>query len=245
MKRSQINSLIKEAINLFKKHGWQLPPFAFYRLEDWKEIMHDDGLKKQYSEIFERKLGWDVSDFGSGAFEKVGLLLFTMRNGVLNSDRLYAEKIMVQLPGQTTPFHYHWLKCEDIINRGGGDLVVKLYNAAVEDIKESNGLDKNWRDGIFADSDVEVQVSGRNLTLKAGSEVLLKPGDYIVLTPKIYHSFWALPEKEPVIVGEVSMVNDDEKDNRFLKKLPRFSKIEYDEPPIWLLVNEYERILEF
>ena len=31
--------------------------------------------------------------------------------------------------GQITPFHFHWLKMEDIINRGGGKWLIQLYRA--------------------------------------------------------------------------------------------------------------------
>jgi len=41
------------------------------------------------------------------------------------------------------------------------------------------------------------------------------------------------------LVGEVSRVNDDEKDNRFLDPIGRFPQIEEDEPSLYLLCNEY------
>jgi len=76
-------------------------------------------------------LGWDITDFGGGDFLKKGLLLFTMRNGNLYDDRYtkpYAEKYLIVEEGQVTPFHFHWKKMEDIINRGGGNLLVQVYN---------------------------------------------------------------------------------------------------------------------
>ena len=47
----------------------------------------------------------------------------------------------------------------------------------------------------------------------------------------------------PVLVGEVSMVNDDNLDNRFYEPIGRFPEIEEDEPPLYLLVGDYESIL--
>ncbi|MHA1339130.1 MAG: D-lyxose/D-mannose family sugar isomerase [Promethearchaeota archaeon] len=242
MKRSQINEYISKAINFFKKNNWSLPPFAFYTLEDWKKIMNDPILKEKNSEIIQKRLGWDISDFGSGDFLKTGLLLFTIRNGKIGSNRAYAEKIMIQRDEQMTPFHYHWVKCEDIINRGGGNLIVKVYNASEDDDYTPDG---QWQQGIFSDSDVDLLVSGQKIRVKAGTEIKLKPGDDIVLPPRIYHAFWGEKGKGWVLVGEVSMVNDDTKDNRFYNKLPRFSDIENDEMPRWLLVNEYENALNF
>lgn len=39
---------------------------------------------------------------------------------------LNAEKIMIVREGQVTPYHFHWYKMEDIINRGGGNLINKI-----------------------------------------------------------------------------------------------------------------------
>ena len=63
-----------------------------------------------------------------------GLVLFTIRNGnprnwETRTGKLYAEKIMLVEDGQITPMHFHWKKMEDIINRGGGQLALQLYNA--------------------------------------------------------------------------------------------------------------------
>jgi D-lyxose ketol-isomerase len=41
------------------------------------------------------------------------------------------------------------------------------------------------------------------------------------------------------MAGEVSSVNDDKTDNRFLEAPGRFPKIDEDEPPAFLLCSEY------
>ena len=114
---------------------------------------------------------------------------------------------------------------EDIINRGGGDLAVKLYNATPEE--------------ALADADVTVSIDGVSRTVSAGEVLLLKPGESITLVPYCYHEFWGVGER--VLVGEVSKVNDDASDNRFLAPIGRFPEIEEDEAPQYLLVNDYER----
>ncbi len=43
--------------------------------------------------------------------------------------KCYAEKIMHVRDAQVTPMHFHWRKREDIIDRGGGNLIVELWNA--------------------------------------------------------------------------------------------------------------------
>jgi hypothetical protein len=56
---------------------------------------------------------------------------------------------------------------------------------------------------------------------------------------RLYHKFWAERGKGKVLIGEVSAVNDDNKDNRFHKPIGRFPTIEEDEPPLHLLCSEY------
>ena len=135
----------------------------------------------------------------------------------------YAEKLLIVEDGQITPYHFHWSKMEDIINRGGADLIVKVYN--------STG------DGRFADTDVDIYMDGRHFTVAAGSTVRIKPGESITLQTGMYHSFWA--EGGKVLLGEVSKVNDDRVDNRFYESTGRFPEIEEDEKPLYLLGNEY------
>jgi D-lyxose ketol-isomerase len=43
-----------------------------------------------------------------------------------------------------------------------------------------------------------------------------------------------------VLVGEVSRVNDDQVDNRFYEPVGRFPTVEEDEPPLYLLMNDYQ-----
>lgn len=45
-----------------------------------------------------------------------------------------------------------------------------------------------------------------------------------------------------VLLGEVSMCNDDKSDNRFFEAVGRFPKIEEDEPAYRLLCNEYPAV---
>jgi hypothetical protein len=46
-----------------------------------------------------------------------------------------------------------------------------------------------------------------------------------------------------VLIGEVSLVNDDAKDNRFYAPVGRFPEIIEDVKPLHLLVNDYEKYL--
>ena len=220
MKRSEINAAIKDTIEWLEKLSVHLPPFAYWTPEEWATKGHE------YDEIRENMLGWDVTDYGRGDFAKVGLLLFTIRNGNIKNPKFakpYAEKMLISDVGQLSPNHFHWSKMEDIINRGGGTLMLQLWNS-----RENEELD---------DTDVTVHIDGRVCTIPAGGKVYLKPGESITLTPGLYHLFTA--ENEKVLAWEVSMVNDDLTDNRFYEQPARFTKIEEDEPVKYLLCNEY------
>ena len=222
MKRSEINQIILDGIKFFDEMKFKLPPFAYWSPSEWKEKNHE------YDEIRENKLGWDITDFGSGDFYKTGLFLFTLRNGGAdpqNQTKSYAEKIMIVRENQVTPYHFHWKKTEDIINRGGGNLMIKLYNST--------------KDGDFGSDPVMVHMDGRKFEVPAGTVLCLKPGESITLMPGQYHSFWGEPGCGQVLVGEVSECNDDASDNRFYEKIGRFPDIEEDEPPVYYLCNEY------
>lgn len=226
MKRSEINKIIENAILFFKEMNFHLPPFAFYSLSDWNKN------KKFSKEIFDLKLGWDITDFGGGNFFKKGLLLFTIRNGKLNSaeyPKNYAEKIMIVEEDQETPMHFHWNKMEDIINRDGGNLVVELYNSTIDE-KIDN-------------TEIQIKIDGIIKKIKPGGKVILSNGESISLPKLLYHKFYGEKGKGKVLVGEVSAVNDDEMDNRFYEDLGRFSKIDEDVLPNYLLCIDYEKFL--
>lgn len=218
MKRSQINQILQSAQAFFTQHQFHLPPWASWTEADWQ------GQGEACREVIDCQLGWDITDFGSGDFAQRGLTLFTVRNGKAGSSygKTYAEKIMVVDDGQETPLHFHFQKAEDIINRGGGKLLLQLWN--------SDGQ------GEKADTPVSVSIDGVRRTLEAGAVVSLAPGESICLTRGLYHRFWG---EGKVLVGEVSQVNDDFSDNRFYEDVGRFPSIDEDEAPWRLLVSDY------
>ena len=220
MKRSEINQLIEEAEAFFKEKNFILPPWAYWSPDKWQ------GMAETCSEIKENMLGWDLTDFGSRNFHIRGLLLFTIRNGNPQIDhKPYSEKIMIVEENQETPMHFHWKKMEDIINRGGGNLVIELYNSTADE--------------QLADTEVLVKIDGIVRKIAAGGQVILNPGESITLEKGMYHRFYGEGGKGKVLVGEVSAVNDDNTDNRFLEKLGRFPDIVEDIKPLHLLVSDY------
>ena len=221
MKRSEINAVIRRFEALLAEHRFELPPFCKFTPEEWESKGHE------YDEIRDNMLGWDVTDYGMGDYAHLGLALITLRNGNVHNPKYtksYAEKIIMCDAGQVSPMHFHWNKMEDIINRGGNDIHFTFYNPT--------------KDEQLADTDVEIFQDGRRYFVPAGSTVVLKPGESLSLYPYYYHEF-VIPEGGSVLIGEVSMCNDDNTDNRFLKPLGRFPTIEEDEAPYRLLCNEY------
>lgn len=226
MKRSVLNTIIAQAEEDFGRAGFYLPAFGQWSLEDWR-VRQLDG-----DPIRSCGLGWDVTDFGGRRFEEEGLLLFTVRNGILGStdagNRPYAEKIMISRQNQMTPLHRHVQKVEDIINRfplsPDAKLAIRLFG-----MHDDGSVDEN--------SSLVAHLDGEAREVAAGTVLLLAPGESITLFPGTYHAFWG--EGGGVVVGEVSTVNDDKADNFFAAPLARFSSIEEDAVPYRLLVNDY------
>ena len=230
MKRSKINGYLHAAVQFCERQNFHLPKWAYWSPADWAKAGHEA------DEIRDRQLGWDITTFGSDDYTKQGLLAFTIRNGELRDqpDRMvkdYCEKLLLVDEGQVTPTHFHWLKMEDIINRGGGRLILELWNAEpdTEQVDEVN--------------EVIVSIDGIERTVSPGEKVILEPGESITLPPFMYHRFYAAPGGGMVLGGEVSRVNDDARDNRFLQPLPRFPAIEEDEQPLFLLCTEYPPVI--
>ena len=132
--------------------GFHLPPFCSFTPEQWKQLGHE------YDEIRDNMLGWDITDYGLGDFDKVGFSLITLRNGNTKDQKLYpktyAEKLLYLKEGQYSPNHFHWYKMEDIINRGGGDLLIRVYQSLPDD-------------SIDYESDVTLHMDGVTYTVPA------------------------------------------------------------------------------
>ena len=223
MKRSEINRIIGEADALMRTHGFVLPPFAYWSPETFA------ARADEARHVIDARCGWDVTDYGAGRFEEMGLFLFTLRNGRLadldaGRGMCYAEKLLISKEDQLSPMHTHVVKAEDIINRGGATLVVELFGSDEEG-------------GFAADRGGSVACDGVRRDYAPGERLRLAPGESVTLMPGDWHAFWG--EGGTVLVGEVSTVNDDETDNVFREPIGRFATIEEDEPPLHLLVSDY------
>lgn len=223
MKRSRINDIIANADDMMRSYGFTLPPFAYWTPGDF--VDRKDAAKN----VIDARCGWDITDYGAGNYDKMGLFLFTLRNGRLSDlqrggGMCYAEKLLISRKDQLSPMHTHVIKAEDIINRGGATLVVELFGSDAQ--------------GQFAeDQGGTVFCDGIRHDFAAGEKLRLAPGESVTLMPGDWHAFWG--DGGDVLIGEVSTVNDDETDNLFREPIGRFANIEEDVDPTHLLVSDY------
>lgn len=229
MKRSEINKAIEYVIGKIDDFKLPLPPFAYYTPDQWRN------LETTEKELVDNMLGWDVTDFGTGDFMKVGLTVFVFRNGnFYNKEEYpkpYCEKLLYVRDGQILPYHFHWSKTEDIINRGGGDLEITIWQS-----DESEG---------FTDKDAIVTVDGKKVVVPAGGKIILKPGQSVTLLPYQYHMWQGVPGTGDVMLFEVSTSNDDNVDNRFYEPQDRIPTVEEDDEIKYLIFSDYKNYVKF
>ena len=98
MKRSQINAALREMEAMIREYRIALPPFCDFTPEQWQSLGHE------YDEIRDCMLGWDITDYGQGDFDRIGFSLITIRNGNRAMPEKYpkvdAEKLLYLKEGQ-------------------------------------------------------------------------------------------------------------------------------------------------
>ena len=191
MKRSEINKALKELEKMIADHQYYLPKFANFTPEEWKTKGHE------FDEIRDNMLGWDITDYGMGDFDKYGFSLFTIRNGNIKMKdkykKPYAEKFLYLKEGQYALNHFHWYKMEDIINRGGGNILIRVYNSLPDEEIDKEG-------------DVTVHIDGEVQVVPAGTQVKLEPGMSITIMQGMYHDFEVEPGTGPVLIGVMTTI---------------------------------------
>ena len=225
MKRSEIQQAISWAKDFLEQYHFALPMFADWTPEEWKS------RRKEAETIIRTMRGWDVTTFGSDDFNKMGAVLFTIRNGLPDGSAgcPYAEKLILMKEGQVLPNHFHKQKTEDIINRGGGVLLIRVHNSLPDGSVDREG-------------DVRILCDGIERFVPAGTEVEITRGNSMTMYPGLYHQFTPKPGCGDVIAGEVSSINDDHTDNFFEIDCLRFIPVEEDCPITVPLCNEYEAL---
>ena len=205
VKRSFIDARIDRMLELCGRHGVALPPFALWREADFRanpdaaRLIAERGARLERGRI----QAWPVRARGPDLVHAADGRLSRARR---RTGRLYAEKAMAAEDGQRAPHHYHVVKTEDIVNRGGARFVVELFKV------DAQGAPLKERFRALKDVNV--------LDLNPGDQVRLEPGESLTLEPFIAHAFWA--EGGAAVAGEVSLANDDTTDNYFLPPLRAF-----------------------
>lgn len=225
MKRSEINSCIKEATVIIEGAGIGLPGHASWGPEDWQQN------REAAVEMLRRGIGWNISDFGGGDYLKMGIVFYTVSNGVFDPatgmpvDQIYAHRYFILKEGQQIMTEHHHTKIEDIIVFAGAQLRVELHN-----VGPNEELDKT--------NDINIMRSGIWNSYKPGTVITLSRGERIRFEPIHYHRPWG--HGGTVLIEEVCMVTDDLKESRHLpaEKPMVFATIEEDEKPAYLLCSE-------
>ena len=218
MLRSEINQIIKKSKSYFNKNNFFLPAWSNWPLNEWKKNINFAKIAHQ------SQIGWDITDFGKNNFHKEGAVLFSTKM-VKRYNKLitYSEKLLLLMPNQKIPFHFHKKKTEDIINRCNGVLEMGLY--------ASDSHFKRKKDSFILNID---SIPNK---IKPNEKIFLHPGQSITIKPYLCHYLKSSNKnKKTLIVGEVSSLNDDNTDNYFPDKNLRFTKIEEDEEiriPLW------------
>ena len=220
MKRSEINRHQRAALALFADYRFALPPFATWGEKQWSENLETASYCRAH------QMGWDITDFGSSDF--AARASSSSASATACSRKPLAgpmpRSFSSSAKARITPTHSHRIKMEDIIVRGGGNLILELHNMSAS--------------GDLADTPVEVRVDGTRQVLEPGAPLRLSPGQSVTITRNLWHRFYGEAGKGAVFVGEVSQVNDDLTDNYFFDKVGRFPAIDEDEPKLFPLWNE-------
>jgi D-lyxose ketol-isomerase len=229
-RRSLVNRAVAEAAEVLAALRIRLPAYALWTPAQW------EAAGAETSEIRDCMLGWDVTDFGSNRYEELGRTLFTLRNGRSGDKtyaKTYAEKLLIEAAGQRSPMHHHRSKCEDIINRAGGNIIIVLHPVS--------------EDGSPGQGKLDVSIDGIRKRVSAGESIRLWPGESLTIAPRTFHQFWAEEGTGVPVNGicytvssEVSSVCDDLNDNVFVDRwADRFPTIVEDEPRTCYLCHEY------
>ena len=88
MKRSEVNKALRELEAMCEAYHCYLPPFCHFTPKEWEDKGHE------YDEVRDCCLGWDITDYGQGDFDNMGVSLITIRNG---------SQTLMRRPGCITP----------------------------------------------------------------------------------------------------------------------------------------------
>ena len=221
MKRSELNRYIAEADAFFAKNHFMLPPFAQWTPQEWET------KGPEVNEIRDPATGLGRDGFRFGRLPPDRPHGLHATNGLSpdgEPSKVYAEKIIYVREGQVTPFHYHASRMVDTLTEAGRE-ARWWFHFTFHPRRRTRG---NPSLCFLRWSSVSCR---RGRCGDAGS------GQSVTLPPFLYHTFYAVDGD--ALIGEVSSLNNDDTDNFFLDKLPRYPAVVEDEAPTRLLCTEY------
>lgn len=112
---------------------------------------------------------------------------------------------------------------EDIINRGGGKMVMELLN------QRNDGR-------VEEEKEVNVEKDGRIVKKKEGENMKIKKGERVKIMKGNWKDLWG--EGGDVMIGEVQNVNEDMKENILREKIGRLQDIEEKEKKLNMIVYD-------
>ncbi len=209
--------MIKDAELLFELNGFRLPPFAYLMPSEWLT------KSASYSELRHNGLGWMCTDFGA---DHGAVIRFILRRGDPEAEKYrkpYSEEIFMCRKGTSVPPHCHLSRMQDIVNRGGGVLTVRILGT---------------RKGM---ENVTLRKDGFTFTVHQYGLVKLCEGESLTIPAGCIHEICA--DGDDVAVSEISTFMCITSDDYFTVRKPaRSLKLEEDEPPYRLLISDYKNL---
>lgn len=131
------------------------------------KMVRDSGITIKDDEIN----NIEVVDFGLGQLEKEGIQVLTF----FSTDRISA-KVLVLFPGQTEPEHWHPQVGDDV----GKEEIIRAISGELR---------------FYIPGDGEIKTGfipkGKELVYTMKNEIIMKPGDQLILSPGTRHWFQA------------------------------------------------------
>ena len=103
MKRSTVNEILKDGDAFIRSFGNIMPPFAYWTPAELKTRVAEDSPM-----IRDHALGWDITDYGQGKYDDMGLFLFGSQ---------HHQTVLCVVPGELCRgYRFHEERSDD---RGG------------------------------------------------------------------------------------------------------------------------------
>jgi D-lyxose ketol-isomerase len=129
MKRSELNAILREGKQFLERMNFHLPVWAHWSPEDWANGRATSMTRSATTCSAGTSPTSASASTSARACCSSPSATATRASKHEYEIKPYCEKILICGDEQVTPTHFHWEKMEDIICRGGGELLLRLWNA--------------------------------------------------------------------------------------------------------------------